>query len=267
MTRTPRQLSTPAFGPNFYRRILGVRFFVGRAPHAVKAGVRGGLVVAPAAPALLDLATDPEYRKALLECDLAITDSGFLVLLWNMLTWDRIHRVSGLEYLKMLLRRPEFRQRGSVVWVMPTAASRERTLAWLRTQGYPVELDDFYLAPMYPEGTIEDQALADMVNRRQPDHVIVGIGGGAQERLGLCLKQRCAYRPAIHCIGAAIGFLTGDQVSIPDWADRWVLGWLFRCVSNPRRFVPRYVKAFKLALVLWRHGSRMPELQESLIRN
>ena len=23
----------------------------------------------------------------------------------------------------------------------------------------------------------------------------------------------------------------------------WILGWLFRCVSNPGRFVPRYAKA------------------------
>ena len=34
--------------------------------------------------------------------------------------------------------------------------------------------------------------------------------------------------PAIHCIGAALGFLTGDQVRIPHWADQWILGWLFR---------------------------------------
>src|SRR5580658_9099709 len=96
-----------------YRRILGVRFFVGDAPEAVELGVRPGLVVVPAAPALMDLAHDHEYRQALLGADLAITDSGFMVLLWNLMKKDRIHRVSGLEYLKILLARSEFRKPGA----------------------------------------------------------------------------------------------------------------------------------------------------------
>ena len=72
------------FAPNrdeqYYRRILGVRFFVGDAAKAVAIGARGGLVVVPAAPALMELRRDSEYRQALLAADLAITDSGFLVL-------------------------------------------------------------------------------------------------------------------------------------------------------------------------------------------
>src|SRR5262245_15055068 len=112
-----RTLSAPALGAGFYRQILGVNFFVGRAPQAVEVGARGGLMVAPAAPALLDLERDHGYREALLESDLVITDSGFLVLLWNAMTSDKIHRVSGLEYLKVLLARPELQNAGSVLWV------------------------------------------------------------------------------------------------------------------------------------------------------
>ena len=76
-----------------YRRILGVRFFVGDAPQAVHVGTKGGLMVAPAAPALVDLARDGGYREALEEADLAITDSGFLVMLWNLMNADNIQRV------------------------------------------------------------------------------------------------------------------------------------------------------------------------------
>lgn len=46
-----------------YRRILGVRFFVGDAPEAVELGARGGLVVVPA----MELGCDRDYRQALLE--------------------------------------------------------------------------------------------------------------------------------------------------------------------------------------------------------
>ena len=247
-----------------YRVILGVRFFVGDAPEAVEIGARGGLVVVPAAPALMELARDRDYRQALLEADLAITDSGFLVLLWNFMVQDRIHRVSGLEYLKMLLSRSEFQELGSVLWVMPSHAALEKNLGWLRAEGYSTRREDCYVAPKYSTGSIVDDKLVELINQRKPRHVIIGLGGGVQEKLGLHLKQQCSDRLAIHCIGAAIGFLSGDQVKIPDWADRWILGWLFRCASNPVRFVPRYAKALRLPMVLWRYHDRMPGLPEQL---
>src|SRR5690242_900952 len=95
--------SFPTHTDEPFRQILGVRFFVGSTPEAVRMGSRGGLVVAPAAPSLVDLRYDSEYRRALLQADLAITDSGLLVLLWCALMLERIPRVSGLAYLKQLL--------------------------------------------------------------------------------------------------------------------------------------------------------------------
>jgi UDP-N-acetyl-D-mannosaminuronic acid transferase (WecB/TagA/CpsF family) len=253
-------LPTNATTETHYRRILGVRFFVGDAPEAVALGSRGGLVVVPAAPALMELAHDSDYRQALLEADLAITDSGFLVLLWNEMNQDRIHRVSGLEYLKLLLAGAEFRKPGEALWVMPSQDSLRRNLDWLREKGFPTRTEDCYVAPKYLGGSIVDDALVELVNKRNPRHVIIGLGGGVQEKLGLYLKRRCNGRPAIHCIGAAIGFLTGDQIRIPEWADRWILGWLFRCASNPMRFIPRYAKALSLPIMLWKYHDRMPEL-------
>lgn len=252
-------LAPPIPDETQYRRILGVRFFVGDAPAAVRVGSRGGLIVAPAAPALIELEHDHGYRQALLEADLALTDSGFLVLLWNLMAADSIQRVSGLEYLRLLLLKPEFKQSGSVLWVMPSAASRERNLEWLRQAGFSFQENDCYLAPEYSKDRVEDANLVELLNRRRPRHVIICVGGGVQEKLGLYLKRNCSAQPAIHCIGAAIGFLSGDQVRIPDWADQKVLGWLFRCVSNPKRFVPRYARALGLPAMLWRYRSRVPE--------
>ena len=65
-----------------YRQILGVRFFTGSTEEAVVLGLRGGLVVVPAAPLLVSAAEDPATQAALVESDLALTDSGLMVLLW-----------------------------------------------------------------------------------------------------------------------------------------------------------------------------------------
>jgi len=240
-----------------FRKILGVRFFVGNAPEAVAIGVRGGLMVAPSAPALVELERDHDYRQALLASDLAITDSGFLVLLWNTFTSDRINRVSGLEYLRLLLSHTDFQQPGAVFWVMPSQASLERNLNWLRTKGYGTARSHCYVAPKYPEFSIRDDALLKQIETQAPRHVVICLGGGIQEKLGFYLKGNCKCQPAIHCIGAAIGFLTGDQVRIPTWADRWLLGWLFRCASKPNRFIPRYTRALQLPLVLLRNSGGM----------
>ena len=242
-----------------YRQILGVRFFVGDASQAVKAGMQGGLVVAPAAPSLLNIPRDKHYREALLESDLAITDSGFMVLLWNALALDSIQRVSGLKYLKLLLSQTELRKPGATFWVMPSKESLRRNLQWLQGHGISLDEKSCYVAPAYPAGEIRDEELLDLLNARRPAHVVITVGGGVQERLGLFLKRHCKFQPGIHCIGAAIGFLTGDQTPIPNWADQWMLGWLFRCASNPNRFVPRYAKAFRLAMMLWRYRDRLPD--------
>jgi UDP-N-acetyl-D-mannosaminuronic acid transferase (WecB/TagA/CpsF family) len=77
------------------------------------------------------------------------------------------------------------------------------------------------------------------------------------------LKQHLTYMPAIHCIGAAIAFLSGDQVMIPVWGDRFYLGWLLRCRSDPKRFIPRYWGARKLIALIWRYRDRLPDLRNT----
>jgi UDP-N-acetyl-D-mannosaminuronic acid transferase (WecB/TagA/CpsF family) len=242
-------------------RILGIDFFDGSAQSAIAIMRNGGLLVIPAAPALKDLDHNLDYRESLLNADLAITDSAYMVLIWNRLQSKPIKRLSGLEYLRELLLEPDVRQPGNTLWIMASPISEKRNLDWLKGQGITIPKDNIYMAPIYGSGPIADPALLESLNRLRPQHVIVTIGGGTQERLGLYLKRNLAYRPAIHCIGAAIAFLSGDQVHIPVWADKFYLGWLFRSVAEPKRYVPRYWGAFKLLPLMLRHRDRLPNLK------
>ena len=272
-----------------YRRILGIRFFIGPAAEAVQIGLRSGLVVVPAAPALVDLESDQEYREALLDADLALTDSGFMVLLWNMIQREKIRRTSGLEYFKLLIAQPEMRE--STLWIMPSEKSRDKNLAWLNSRGLKVTKQDCYIAPQYEHKKISDPTLLSIIETRRPRQIIIALGGGVQEKLGHYLKRSITtfeagssafrrpgagnvptasnrptlppkdgttYSPGIHCIGAAIGFLSGDQVNIPDWADHLFLGWFFRCLSQPAKFFPRYWKARRLLPMLLKYRENLP---------
>lgn len=255
----PPAAPSPAPGP--FRRILGVNFFVGTLAQATDLALAGGLVVAPSAPGLADdLVRSPSYREALSTADLAITDSGFMVLLWKKLTGEMLPRHSGLALIRSVLAREELKAPGAIFWVMPSAAEAARNLAWLRAQGFATTEDDVYLAPLYAPGPIEDAPLVARLRERRPRVIMLAIGGGVQERLGLALRAALPGRPAILCLGAAIAFLTGGQVPIPPWADRLFLGGVFRLASNPRRFWRRFWVARRLAPLLRRYRDRLPDL-------
>ena len=226
---------------------------------AVEYAGSGGLILAPSGPGLCDLVSDSHYREALLGSDLNLSDSGLAILLMRFLGMGNLPRTSGLGFLDHLLHSDSFRKTTPrTFWIMPNQQSLERNLQWVQSRGLPVLLQDCYIAPLYPKvGAVEDERLLKIIMEYQPSHIFLCTGSGSQEKLGYWLKMKLPYRPMICCIGAAIGFLSGDQVRILPWADRLFLGWLIRCLSNPRRFIPRYLKATKLIwlVIKYRHSS------------
>lgn len=242
--------------------LLGIKIAQVTIPESVDTAMSGGLILAPSAPGLSDLSLDPDYREALRHADLNLPDSGLAMLIMRILGMGVLPRTSGLGFLEALLERPEVRVLGATFWVMPSREAMERNLCWLNSQGIAVTEEQCYLAPKYPaRGPLSDHDLVERIEAVRPRFVILCIGGGPQERLGLFLKQALSYGPAICCIGAAIGFLTGDQVKIPRWADRMCLGWLIRTLSDPVRFAPRYWKALKLVWLILRYRDQVPPIQ------
>ena len=218
---------------------------------------RGGFLTAPSGTCFARLREDEGYRRAVLAADLVIADSGLMVLLCRLFRRERLQRISGLKYLKHLLGRLKGRGETEVFWVLPSERAQHKLLGWSRHNEFRVENQDCYVAPRYGIN-VTDPTLVVLIERRRPAQVIIAIGSGAQEKLGYWLRENLSYRPAIHCIGAALGFITGDQIAIPDWADRFYLGWLFRLLTQPYRFIPRLIHGFELPWLIWKYGERMP---------
>lgn len=239
-----------------FKTVLGIKFFVGSLETLLEKSRKGGLIVVPAAPALVELGENLEYRHALENASFAITDSGFLVLLWFLRKGEFLIRISGLKYLRGLMTDPAFRLRGATYWIMPSREELEANLKWLNSEGVALTAESCYIAPKYPKGCIEDEALLARIEAYRPSYVIINVGGGTQEILGNFLFSRLSYRPAIICTGAAIAFLSGRQASIPPWVDKLMLGWLARCLREPRKFVPRYLRGFRLVGILFRYADR-----------
>src|SRR5256886_16438080 len=210
------------------RRILGIQFVTGDVDEAVELMSRhGGFLVAPSGTCFARLREDEAYRRAVVAADLAIADSGFMVLLWRLLRREKIARISGLKYLKHLLRKLKGEGTGEVFWVLPSERARRKLFEWSRREPFPIASKNCYVAPRYGL-EIEDRNLLSLLEQNRPSHVIISIGGGAQEKLGYYLRENLSYRPTIHCTGAALGFVTGEPIPIPHLAGRWDLGWVLR---------------------------------------
>lgn len=234
--------------------VIGIPFFHGTCAEAIAQAAEGGLVVAPSGPGLAqDWPKNPVYRQALSTAELALVDSGYLALIWWLMAGKRLTRISGLRFFEELLA--DFpvidRLPGRTFWVMPNAQERDANLTWLGTQGIPATLDDTYLAPLYSRERPEDPELLAILNARRPKWVFLNVGGGVQEPLGWWLREELDYLPTIVCTGAAIAFLSGQQASIPTWADRLYLGWLLRSLRDPKRHGKRYWQTLHLPFVLW----------------
>ena len=74
-------------------KILGIDFINGTVNEVISLVKKGGLVVIPAASALINIKKDSKYYNALLSADVVIPDSGYMTLLWYMLRRKKIKRI------------------------------------------------------------------------------------------------------------------------------------------------------------------------------
>src|SRR5256714_3930213 len=158
-------------------QILGIHFFNGTVDEAVDTmSANGGLLVVPAAPALVKLSEDEDYRRALTSADMAIADSGAMVLLWKIFTGRRVERISGLKFLKRLIARLASHPNEHVLWIVPSEDAHEKTIKWLQSMNLTGSAD-FYVAPRYAR-EVRDDALAAKIDNPGSRGANFTAGGG-----------------------------------------------------------------------------------------
>jgi UDP-N-acetyl-D-mannosaminuronic acid transferase (WecB/TagA/CpsF family) len=207
---------------------------------------KNGLFVFPAAPALANIFRDKEYKISLENSDYVFFDSGFLCLYLSIFKSIKVKKLSGLLFLRKLFLKLN-NEKKSIFLVDPNQYHSNTNINYLKKIGQK-KLES-YIAPIYKDKII-DEKLISKINEFKPEYVIINLGGGVQEKLGLYLKRNLNHETKIICTGAAIAFLTGLQANIPNIVDKIYMGWLWRIFSNPKLFLARYLYAFKLLPIL-----------------
>lgn len=207
-----------------------------------------GLLTVPSGPGLATLKTEKEYYNSLLNSDFVIADSGYMVLIWNIISKQKIRKLSGLAFINHFLTNFS-KMDESLFLINPSEQHSKNNVALLKKHNIFVSDEYLYTAPYY-FSNIRDEILLSILEQKKPQWILINLGGGVQEILGNYLKENLSYKPAIICTGAAIAFKTGDQVKMPIWIDKLYLGWLLRIISNPKAYLPRYLSAVKLIFLM-----------------
>jgi UDP-N-acetyl-D-mannosaminuronic acid transferase (WecB/TagA/CpsF family) len=220
----------------------------------------GGLFTVPSAPSLAMMTSDAFLAKAYQSSDFAVVDGGYVALVLRFVFGKSVNRISGLQLLQKLFA-PDFThavpmEQRRILWVVPNGQEKDAIRNYLLGAGFDLNQQDFYEAPFYrKDEDFQDGKLHQKVRTVNPHWIILCIGGGRQEKLGMLLRDAFnvrASRPVILCTGGAISFLSGTQANIPTWADRLYLGWFLRILTNPKLFGARYLEAaWRFPKLIW----------------
>jgi len=231
-------------------KIFNILFISENFQNIIKRLNRGGLMVVPSGPGLATMGKDIRYTEAVQNADFAIPDSRYMILLLNLLKGIRINKLSGYEFLFNFFK--EDFKNNDLFLIEPNKKEANINNSYLNKIGIPIPKSFHYIAPLYKREEIRDQALLDKLNsmEKKPKYIMINLGSNVQEPLGYYLKKYLTFKPAIICTGAAISFFTGSQANISPLIDKIGLGWLMRCIDKPSLYIPRYIKAFRLLLMI-----------------
>lgn len=231
--------------------MFGITFINGGYSAAIKLLKAGKLMHIPSGPGLATINKDKRYKRAIQSGDFAIPDSGYFVLLLRILKNVKIKKYSGHSFLKDFFTRENF-NKGDLFLVDPNKSESKINNDFLNKIGIPISNDYHFVAPIYDKGEIKDKILLDKLEslKIKPKFIMINLGSNVQEPLGCFIKSNLSYKVGIFGSGAAISFFTGTQVPISSTVDSLGLGWLWRCISNPKKFIPRYFAAFYLILIV-----------------
>ena len=206
--------------------------------------IKKGLFVFPAGPALASIQKSNQYYNSLKKSDFIFFDSGLFVLLLSIFKNIKVNKFSGYKFLSLFFNYTKRNKNLSIFCIDPNLKFSKSNKKYLKKLG--LKKINNYIAPKYRTTKLIDKKLLKLISKNKPAFILINIGGGVQEILGLYLKNNLKFTSTILCTGGAISFFTKDQAPINNFIDKFYLGWFIRLIFNPFIFFKRYFFGLKL---------------------
>jgi N-acetylglucosaminyldiphosphoundecaprenol N-acetyl-beta-D-mannosaminyltransferase len=182
---------------------------------------------------------DPTMRHALNHCGMA-TEDGVPLVWWSRLAgFSQARRVCGSDLLDAACAHGVPRGfRHYFYGATPKVV--ERLIVRLQKRHPGLCVAGYRSPPFRPLTPAEDAAEIAAINAAEPDFIWVGLGTPKQEKW-MVEHLGKIDATALIGVGAAFDFHAVMQPRAPVWMQHAGLEWLFRLLTEPRRFVHRYL--------------------------
>ena len=184
---------------------------------------------------------DPTFRAVLERADLCMADGVGLLWAARRLGHCLPERVTGSDSVPLIAARAA-RQGWRLFLLGAAPGVAERTAAILTRQNPGLQIAGAF-AGSPAEG--EAPAIVDRIRRARVDVLLVAYGAPAQD-LWISRHRDELAVPVMMGVGGTFDHIAGVQRRAPGWLQRIGLEWLFRLVTQPRRWrrqltIPQFV--------------------------
>ena len=199
------------------------------------------ILVTPNAGHLTNIFDSPELSEIYSTAELSLIDGWPIALAAKNASKLEITRVTGSDLLPEL-----FTQLTKDVRVGIVGGNNESLIRQSLESRFPELNIQIIDTSQWTISVYDVRRLRELVQYNALSIVLLCLGHPKQELLAKELKNYdwAGSRPDwIMCVGATIDFLTGEQKRAPRFFQKIGLEWLFRLITNPKKFTQRYLKA------------------------
>jgi len=216
------------------------------------------ILVTPNAGHLTSIFNSPEISEIYSTAELSLIDGWPIAVAAKNASKLKISRVTGSDLLPEL-----FSQLTKDVRVGIIGGNDESLIRQSLESRFPDLNIQIIDTSQWTNSVYDIRRLRELVQYNALSIVLLCLGHPKQELLAKELKNYdwAGSRPDwIMCVGATIDFLTGEQKRAPRFFQKIGLEWLFRLITNPNKFMHRYLNAVIPSLKLIIKSFRMRKL-------
>jgi len=214
------------------------------------------ILVTPNAGHLTNIFDNPKLSAIYSTAELSLIDGWPIAVAAKNASKLKITRVTGSDLLPEL-----FTQLTKDVKVGIFGGLNESLIRQSLETRFPELNIQIIDTSQWTNSVYDIRRLRELVQYNALSIVLLCLGHPKQELLAKELKNYdwAGSRPDwIMCVGATIDFLTGEQKRAPRFFQKIGLEWLFRLITNPNKFMQRYLSAVipSLKLIFESFGMR-----------
>jgi len=203
-------------------------------------------VITPNAGQLASYRKSSQLRKFLAATDLRLMDGWPLAVGATIAEGKHYPRVTGSDLLPEIFQFIDSNVRVGIIGGSDSELIKKQLTNKYKNLNLVLVDDDTWL------NSAEDaERLKNLCELHQVQVLILALGHPKQELLASHLVENPVKNLSlVLCFGASVDFIVGTQTRAPKLFQKMGLEWLYRLLTNPKKFFKRYLLAIWPSIVL-----------------